>query len=131
MKYQHIPQHPSVIKYFKGAFNLRSLVPIFTFVWDVQIKFEYFRNLGNDSKISDKHLPQNFLILLLLLGKYNFSFVACHSLKFTCCLLLVVKSLLTCFKICWLLVPKFQSLLAAEVARCKNSLVTRCRSCSL
>ena len=26
MKYQHIPQHPSVIKYFKGSFNLR-LVP--------------------------------------------------------------------------------------------------------
>ena len=123
MKYQHIPQHPSVIKYFKGAFNLRSLVPIFTFVWDVQIKFEYFRNLGNDSKISDKHLSQNFLILLLLLGKYNFSFVACHSLKFTCCLLLVVKSLLTCFKIGWLLV--------AEVVRFKISVVTRCRSCSL
>ena len=123
MKYQHIPQHPSVIKYFKGAFNLRSLVPIFTFVWDVQIKFEYFRNLGNDSKISDKHLSQNFLILLLLLGKYNFSFVACHSLKFTCCLLLVVKSLLTCFKISWLLV--------AEVVRSKISVVTRCRSCSL
>ena len=53
----------------------------------------------------------------------NFSLVARYSFKFTCCLVLVVKSLVTRCKI--------RSLLAAEVARCKNSLVTRCRSCLL
>ena len=37
MKYQHIPQYPSVIKYFKGSFNLRSPLPKLSFVWDVQI----------------------------------------------------------------------------------------------
>ena len=49
----------------------------------------------------------------------NFSFAACYSLKFTRCLLLVVKSLVTRCKI--------RSLLVAEVARCKKSLVTRCK----
>ena len=53
----------------------------------------------------------------------NFSLVARYSLKFTRCLLLVVKSLVTRCKIC--------SLFVAEVARYKNSLVTRCKICSL
>ena len=53
----------------------------------------------------------------------NFSFVARYSLKFTRCSLLIVKSLVTCCKIC--------SLLVAEVAPCKKSLVTRCRNSSL
>ena len=53
----------------------------------------------------------------------NFSFAACYSLKFTRCLLLVVKSLVTRCKI--------RSLLVAEVARCKKSLVTRCKIRSL
>ena len=35
MKYQHISQHPSVIKYFKGSFNLRLPLPQISFVWDV------------------------------------------------------------------------------------------------
>ena len=66
----------------------------------------------------------------ILPPRRNFSLVAPYSLKFTRCSLLVVKSLVTCCKIC--------SLLFAEVVRCKESryslqnlLVTRCRSCSL
>ena len=55
--------------------------------------------------------------------KRNFSLVACYLLKFTHCSLLVVKTLVTCCKIC--------SLLVTEAARCKKTLVTRCRSCSL
>ena len=53
----------------------------------------------------------------------NFSLVACYLLKFIFCLLLVVKSLVTRGKI--------RQLLVAEVACCKKSLVSRCRSCSL
>ena len=53
----------------------------------------------------------------------NFSLAARYSLKFICCSLLIVKSLVTRSKIC--------SLLVAEVTCCKSSLVTRCRSCSL
>ena len=53
----------------------------------------------------------------------NFSLVARYSLKFTRCSLLVVKSLVARCKFC--------SLLVVEVARCKKSLVTCCRSHSL
>ena len=60
---------------------------------------------------------------LVLLLRCNFSFVACYSLKFTCCSLLPVKSLVTRCKIL--------SLLVAEVARCKKTILTRYRSCSL
>ena len=35
MKYQHIPQHPSVIKFFKGSFKLRPLLLKLSFVRDV------------------------------------------------------------------------------------------------
>ena len=68
MKYQHIPQHPSVIKLFKGSFNLRPPLPKLSFVWDVQIMFEYFKSLRGNRQISDKHLSQKLLILLLVLG---------------------------------------------------------------
>ena len=44
MKYQHIPQHRSVMKSFAGPFNLRPPLPKLSFVWDVQIMSEYFRN---------------------------------------------------------------------------------------
>ena len=53
----------------------------------------------------------------------NFSLVVRYSLKFARCLLLVVKSLVTRYKIC--------SLLVAEVPRCKKSLFTRCKIRSL
>ena len=35
MKYQHISQQPSVIKYLKGWFNLRTPLRNISFVWDV------------------------------------------------------------------------------------------------
>ena len=65
------------------------------------------------------------------LRRRNFSLVARYLLKFTLCLLLVVKSLITRCKIRSLLVAKNHLLLVAEVARCKKSLVTRCKIRSL
>ena len=62
------PQHPSVIKFFKGSFNLRPPLPKLSFVWDVQTMFVYFRSLVDNRWISDEHLSQKLLILLLLLG---------------------------------------------------------------
>ena len=56
----------------------------------------------------------------------NLSFVARYLLRFTRCSLLVVKTFVTRCKI--------RSLLVAEVARCKKKLVTRCEiraGCSL
>ena len=70
MKYQDIPQHLSVIKFFKNLFNLRTPLPKVSFVWDVQIIFEHFKSLGDNRQISDKCLSQKLLILLLLLEGY-------------------------------------------------------------
>ena len=87
--------------------------------------------------------PRNsclFTSFALFFSRRNFSLVARYSLKFTPCSLIVVKSLVTRCKICWLLIVevarckkslvarcKIRSLLVAEVARCKKSLVTRCK----
>ena len=81
-----------------------------------------------------------------------FSLVVPYSLKFTSCSLLVVKSLVTRCKICsllvaevarskkslitsrkirLLLVAKNHLLLVVDVALCKKPLVTCCRGCSL
>ena len=69
----------------------------------------------------DKHLFLSiFFFSPLFKKRRNFSLVARYSLKFTRCSLLVVKSLVTRCKI--------RSLLVAEVARFKNSLVTRCKN---
>ena len=66
----------------------------------------------------------------------NFSLVARCSLKFTRCLLLVAKSLVTRCKFARyllqkLLVAKNHSLLVSEVAHCRKSLVTRWKFRSL
>ena len=69
---------------------------------------------------------RNFSIFAIFscgLPRRNFSLVARYSLKFTCCSLLVGKSLVTRCKI--------RSLLVTELARCKKLLVTRCKICSL
>ena len=66
----------------------------------------------------------------------NFSIFALYSLKFTCCLLFVVKSLDTHSKIARyllqkLLIAKTLSLLVVKVTHCKKSLAARCKFCSL
>ena len=43
-------------------------MPKLSFIWDVLIMFEYFRSLGDNRQISDKHLSQKLLILVILLG---------------------------------------------------------------
>ena len=63
----------------------------------------------------------------------NFSLVARCSLKFTRCSLIAVKSLVTRCKFPSLLTAKFARYSLQEITRhsVKNSLVTRCRICSL
>ena len=72
----------------------------------------------------------------LLVTRRNFSLDARYSLKFTRYSLLVVKPLFTHCRSCSLqkitrYSLKLRSLLVAEVARCKKSLVTRCKIRSL
>ena len=66
--YLSILEHPQIIKYFKGVYDLRPPTQKITFVWDVQILFDYFNHKGENDQLSDKCLTQKLLILLLLLG---------------------------------------------------------------
>ena len=81
----------------------------------------------------------NWIVLVLKTAsnpRRNFSLVARYSLKFTRCSLLVLKSLVICCKsarylLQKLLVARIYPLLVPQVARCKNSLATRCKIFSL
>ena len=75
---------------------------------------------------------KNRFIYLFVGAKYFIAFpiisiLACYSLKFTCCSLLVVKSLVACCKICSLLAPEVARCKKSLFTGCKNSLVTRCK----
>ena len=70
------------------------------------------------------------LLLMILLTVHSYiEGVTFYSLLVEINSLLVAK--FACCSLQKLLVAKKHSLLVAEVARCKTSLVTRCRSCSL
>ena len=60
MKYEQIPKHSSLIKYSKGTFNLRPPVQKISSVWDVQIMFQYFTSLANNSQISSNNTGRKF-----------------------------------------------------------------------
>ena len=76
--YLSISEHPQIIKYFKGVYNLRPPTQKITFVWAVQILFDYFNHKGENDQLSDKCLTHKRLILPLLLGgpKMNTFFTA-------------------------------------------------------
>ena len=52
----------------KGIYNLNPPKPKLTFVWDVSIMFKYFKNMGDNTKLTDKLLSQKLIMLLLLFG---------------------------------------------------------------
>ena len=66
--YLSILEHPQIIKYFKGVYNLRPSNQKITFVWDVKILFDCFSHKGENDQPSDKGLKQKLLVLLLQLG---------------------------------------------------------------
>ena len=67
-QHSSILEHPQIIKYFKGVYNLRLPTQKIRFVWDVKILFDYFNDKVENDQLSDKSLTQKLLILLLLLG---------------------------------------------------------------
>ena len=112
----------------KAARLLKTLFP-FHLEWKRFSKYKY-KKVVNLDKLTEM--------------RRKFWLVSRYSLKFTRCSLLVVKSLVTRYKICSLLVAeiarckkslvtrcKISSLLVIEVARCKKTLVTCCKICSL
>ena len=108
----------------KSSFSENKKLWSFENTWNVLI-------LKNWDIASEKYISLNIEVIrkckrtgmLMIFGtnfwRRNFSLLACHSSKLARCQLQIVKLLVTRFKICLLLV--------AEVAYCKNSLVTCCK----
>ena len=46
--YSSILEHPQIIKYFQGVYNLRPPTQKIIFVWDVKILFDYFIYKGKN-----------------------------------------------------------------------------------
>ena len=66
--YTQLSDHPLISQFMKGVHNLRPPTPKLSYVWDVNVIFEHFRTLENNSQLSDKVLTQKLVILLLLFG---------------------------------------------------------------
>lgn len=66
--YRTIGDHPMIIKFMKGLFNLNPPRTKVGFVWDVKILFNYFESLPDNESLSEEDLSSKTLLLMLLLG---------------------------------------------------------------
>ena len=66
--FRSVGEHPLVIKFMKGVFNLRPPKTKTGFIWDVSILFDYFKLQDVNDKLSFYELTCKTLCLLLLLN---------------------------------------------------------------
>ena len=59
-----IGQHPVIIRFIKGIFNIKPALPKYKFTWDVGIVITYISKIDTDSL---KYLSQKLATLLMLL----------------------------------------------------------------
>ena len=62
-----IGNHPLIVKFFKGAFNLKPSLPRYTEIWDVHIVFNYLRRLAPATKLGLQDLTLKTCMLVALL----------------------------------------------------------------
>ena len=65
--YRNIGNHPLIVKFMKGVFNLRPPTTKTGFIWDVKLLFDYFDKLPSNDQMSFYDLTCKTLCLLLLL----------------------------------------------------------------
>ena len=63
-----VGQHPLIIRYLRGVFNLRPCRPKHTCIWDVQLVFNLLRTLSPVKFISLKDLTMKLTMLLALVN---------------------------------------------------------------
>ena len=79
--YQCLGDHPTIKKFFKGIFNLRPPQPKLSFVWDVKLVFDHFRDMPSNEELSDKQLTHKLVMLLLLLGGQRLNTIHNYSVN--------------------------------------------------
>ena len=62
-----VGSHPSVVRFLKGIFELRTPQPRYNETWDVYKVLHYFKHLGENSELSLKDLTFKLYPLLLLI----------------------------------------------------------------
>lgn len=80
--YSSINKHPVIKQYMTGIFNLKPPKPKLSFVWDVDILFRYFEQLGNNNSLPIEILTQKLVTLLLLLGAQRLSTIKLFSVDY-------------------------------------------------
>ena len=66
--YKTLGDHPMIMKFMKGVYNLNPPKTKLGFVWDVKNLFDYFEKMPSYEAITDVDLSCKTLLLLLLLG---------------------------------------------------------------
>ena len=61
-----VGNHPLIVKFMKGVFNMKPPVPRYSHIWDVKPVLEYLRRLSPARKLDLKKLSQKVVILLAL-----------------------------------------------------------------
>ena len=61
-----VGQHPLVTRLVKGVFHSRPPLPHYSHTWDIQTVLDFLRSLGDNWKLSLKHLSWKVTMLLAL-----------------------------------------------------------------
>lgn len=61
-----IGSHPSVVRFMKGIFELRTPTPRYSSMWDVSVVLDHLKKLGKNSALTFKQLTFKLCALLLL-----------------------------------------------------------------
>ena len=75
-------QHPMVTKIMKGIYNSRPPKPKYAATWDVGKVVRYLRDLGQNSKLSQKQLVTKLATLMALIHASRTSELAALDLRF-------------------------------------------------
>lgn len=62
-----ISNHPFIVRFFKGVFNLKPTLPRYTQVWDVRVVFNYLRKLSPVKSLDLQQLTLKTCMLLAML----------------------------------------------------------------
>ena len=61
-----IGQHPTIVRFLKGAYNARPPIPRYSGTWDVQRVLNYIESMGRSKDLELKHLTLKTVFLLAI-----------------------------------------------------------------
>ena len=77
-----IGSHPTICRFLKGVFELRTPLPRYSGLWDVNVLLKYFESLPENFRLNLKLLSQKLCALLMLTTAQRVQTL--HVLKLSC-----------------------------------------------